>query len=426
MTAIAALILTLAVDPPGPTMIVFPPFGHCMGIYRAGTEQLAVLLGGLVRFSDPQGLACVKLDEWNSPGQGDDDELAVYGVNSGTGQIIYNASMYTLGLYGSEGSADDELMSPHGIAADKEGRVIVADTGNSRVVVLRRDGARLRPAGTIEGGLEEPWGVALGSDGRIWVTDRGRGLLLCYENPGDAVPSTLALDSPRGVAAYGGGRWDFYREDEFQAVVTGDGSSLAVVRGGEVSATVTTESCGGSFFNYPVIDYFGNVLVSDSIACRIHKFDRNLNYICSFGEPGTGDTQLDAPTGLAIWRRYGQVFVAEKEGARYFWVGSDFTGVEFEPSGHGFSFSATLSEPSNVTASVLDPEGGTAHAFDGWRSEDRTVSLEWDGILDSGSPAPPGLYRLRVVIEPTYSSRGYFEKTWEESFDIGQGGPESN
>ncbi len=69
-----------------------------MGIYRAGQEQLNMLLGGMISFDDPQGLAAVLPDEWDTPDPGDDDELAVYGINSGSGHIIYNASHVHPGL----------------------------------------------------------------------------------------------------------------------------------------------------------------------------------------------------------------------------------------------------------------------------------------------------------------------------------------
>ena len=70
--ALLMIVTGYFVDPPVTTTLVYPPFGHCMGIYRAGTEQLSMLLGGLVRFDNTQGLACVKLDDWDDAGSGDD------------------------------------------------------------------------------------------------------------------------------------------------------------------------------------------------------------------------------------------------------------------------------------------------------------------------------------------------------------------
>jgi len=418
----AALVLgSYSVEPDGPTTLVHPPFGHCMGICRAGTEQLAMLLGGLVRFDDPQGLACVKLQEWDAPGVGDDDELAVYGVNSGTGHIIYNATMYTLGLYGGTGSGDDELRAPHGIAADPEGRVVVADTGNSRVVILHRSGPRMVPTGFITAGLAEPWGVALDSGGSIWVTDRALGELLRFDSADDPEPDAVPLEAPRGVAAYGGGRYDFYRNEPFLAVVTRDGAGLVRVEDGEVTAEVTPSDCGGQSFDYPVIDYYGNVWVTDSAACEIHKFDRNLAYITSFGGPGSGDFQFDSPTGLAIWRRYGQVFVAERAGAKYFWLGTDFLSPEMTALERGFRFVCGLTEQSNVEAEILGQDGSIAVDLGGGRNLERLIDITWNGDGPGGEPLPQGSYTLMVTIEPTYSSRGYFTKVLRQEFDIPAG-----
>jgi hypothetical protein len=47
-------------------------------------------------------LAAAKLESWDNPKtKKDDDEVIVYGVNSGQHEIIYNTSMYSLALFGS-------------------------------------------------------------------------------------------------------------------------------------------------------------------------------------------------------------------------------------------------------------------------------------------------------------------------------------
>lgn len=244
MTLLLMALLAFTVEPDHPSTLVYPPYGHCMGIYRAGPEQLNMLLGGMVRFNDPQGMAAVKLAEWDAPEAGDDDELAVYGVNSRAGQILYNASMYTLGYYDGGGSPEDRLSAPHGIAATIAGEIYVADTGNGRVAVLSRRGARIKPTSYITG-LDEPWGVA--ADGRaIWVTDRAGGALYRYASTSDANPQVIALNRPRGVAATGNERWTS-GHTAFQAVVVDDGMALVRVENGRVVQRVTPSDCGGSF-----------------------------------------------------------------------------------------------------------------------------------------------------------------------------------
>ena len=414
---ILMLVTGYFVDPPVPTTLVYPPFGHCMGIYRAGTEQLSMLLGGLVRFDNTQGLACVKLDDWDDAGSGDDDELAVYGVNSGSGHIIYNANMYTLGLYGGNGSGPDELLLPHGIAADPSGLVLVADTGNRRVVILRRSGSRLIREGVLHGDFQEPWDVALDGIGSIYITDRAGDRLYIYSSITDSLPEIVEIDSPTGVDVVRDDRW-FNNEDEFIVVITDDASSIVKLTEGEIVATASLSDCNGSFFNYPSIDFWGNVWVTDSISCCVHKFTDSMDYICSFGSEGSGDREFYSPTGLTIWKRFGQVFIGEREGARYFWIGADFINVSIEPTGRGLQVDGTLTEYALVEAMIFDDEGEPVFRLAEGRYPEGSFHAEWEGITARGIQVPGGDYSIELIIQPLYSSKGYFSKTFTEDFTM--------
>ncbi len=416
LTLLPAVMLSFTAVPNEHTTMVYPPYGHCMGIYRAGQEQLSMLLGGMLVFDDPQGMAAVLPDEWDTSDPGDDDELAVYGVNSGTGHIIYNASMYTLGYYGGTGSGDAQLSSPHGIAATTGGTVYVADTGNGRVAVLKRRGQRITPDGFITG-FSEPWDVAL--DGRyIWVTDRAAGTLSRYSSPEDASPLVIQLDSPRGVAATGYGEYT-NGHDPCQVVITGDGTALTRIMDGEAVRTVDLSSCGGGSFNYVELDYHGNAWVTDSVSCVIHKFDPSLNYLDSWGRGrGDADDQFMNPTGIAIWDRFGQIFIAESSGARYFWVGTDIRNPSFSSDGTGCTVSGTLTETATMIVNVMKPDGTLARNIYAGRRSPGYFELDWNGrtLQDRGLPA--GEYTLEMNLEPVYSSRTYFEKNWTRIFQM--------
>jgi len=66
------------------------------------------------------------------------------------------------------------LWGPRGIAVDSQGRVLVADTGNKRIVVYDQEGNYLTEFGSggfDPGQFDEPVDVAVGSDGVAYVTD---------------------------------------------------------------------------------------------------------------------------------------------------------------------------------------------------------------------------------------------------------------
>jgi iron(III) transport system ATP-binding protein len=69
-------------------------------------------------------------------GGSDDDLFAIeYGGNRVTRLDLHGN---TLGVYGSTGHGVGEFSTPWGLAVDSDGRIVVADTGNRRLVELQR------------------------------------------------------------------------------------------------------------------------------------------------------------------------------------------------------------------------------------------------------------------------------------------------
>jgi DNA-binding beta-propeller fold protein YncE len=76
--------------------------------------------------------------------------------------------------FGSTGSGDGELNRPAGIAVEKNGNVIVVDSGNSRLQVFSPEGkllAQCGKAGSGDGEFNQPWGITTDKDGNIYVAD---------------------------------------------------------------------------------------------------------------------------------------------------------------------------------------------------------------------------------------------------------------
>lgn len=438
-----------------PTTLVFPPFLHSYGIRKATRFHLLLFTQNRVKFKDPQGLAVVRLTCWDdTTTTNDEDEVTVYGVNSGQDCIIYNTSMKSIGIYGLDEAGIEQLNQPRGIAANEKGDVYVADTGNHRIVKLFNPGhdlifqTSIGEKGSGAGQFNEPRGVALDSQGILYVADSGNNRVQVFNAElqwthqwGETGPSAGELSFPDGIAVVDKNeRWNYYRE-EFVVIIdlnhariqqfTPQGWYLRAISGSEFGHPACDLA-------YIALDYYNNIYVTDTKNHCVHKFDHQLNYLTSYGRYGTGDKEFIEPRGITLYRRFGQIFVAEKWGAQYYWIGTDCFdfAVKIHSPRNMFQFNYFLTEPSFITTDILDSERRLVTRL--WTKQFRRSGEQndyWGGqvlavddsvlIKEQYKPSPlfekvklipPGKYLVRYRIEPTYSSYHYFEKIVTREF----------
>ncbi len=412
----------------GGTTLITPPWNHCLGLHKVTQFHLDLYSGYSVEFGDPQGLFCTKLQSEDDPGnERDDDELTVFGLDGGTNLLIYNKGLTTIGIIGGEGSGQLQFRNPYSLSGDAMGNLYVADTGNNRIVHLRHLASReLVYAGELNGmdgyELDRPTGVAF-SGGMVYVADSGNDRIAVFGADGrlqaSFAPQTdeVRLFRPLSLAAVTeGDEWLYYR-DYFIAVVDSLGQRIwKLSPEGDVLGIIRYHLPEGGF-GHLAVDYYGNIYATDPRHGCIHKFNRHLDYIMAFGESGTLHNQFDEPRGITIYRRFGQVFVSERAGAQYYWIGTDIIrfsakNLTIYPSEGrlGIDVSFLLTEHSFVSLHLEDEQGN------------ERVRILDDYLL------PAGLFerhlelpctelellancklRLVIVAKPTYSSRAYLE-----------------
>ncbi|MCU0644287.1 MAG: NHL repeat-containing protein [bacterium] len=444
-----------AQDRSNPTTFVFPTFLHTYGIRKATRFHLLLFTQNKTKFDDPQGLAVTRLLSWeDSTTTTDDDEVTVYGVNSGENNIIFNKTMKSIGIYGLTETGEQRLNRPQGIAANSTGEVYIADTGNHRIVKLLNPGhdlifqSSLGEQGAEPGQFNEPFGVALDSKGILYVTDTNNHRiqllnsdLLFLEQWGEPGQAKGKLNFPTAIAATDKNQeWTFYKQD-FVVIIDlnhsrlqqfhPDGKFLRSIKGAEFGYS----DCQ---LSHLAMDYYDNIYVTDTKNHCVHKFDRHLKYLTSFGAYGSGDNEFIEPRGITIYRRFGQVFIAEKWGAQYYWIGADcfdFKATKLADR-ELFKFTYFLTEPSFVTTDILDEKNrlvtrlwtrqfhASGEQQDFWSGGVWSVAdsvflkekIEPSPHYQKGKMLAPGKYIVKYRIEPTYSSYRYFEKIIKQKF----------
>lgn len=345
----------------------------------------------------------------------DDDEVTVIGVNAGRGELIYNPTLVSLARFGAADMPAPPLHDPVGVALDRAGLVAVGDRGNDRVVLLRFDArTRLRYAGEVTAGadggaMSRPAGVAM-TLGRLFVADTGNDRIVVVDTAsGRAVRDINGVDAPFDVDA-GGGLEESFGGLAFLAVTCESGARLTRIdlRGpGRRSVGYRESTGGGGKFDYAAIDYHGNVFVTDAVEGCVYKFTPDLQLLDRF-ECGADAGELGEPRGIAIHRRLGQVFIAERSGVSYYWVGTDIGGLSARVTAPGptptLEIRFVLTERSDVTLLLADGDGGVVDTLAaGLRISAGPARFTY--AVDPPCPIATCTYRVVAEARATYAAR---------------------
>jgi hypothetical protein len=423
-----------------PTTLVYPSFWHTpFGIHRGTPVHLKLFLGNRTYFDNPQGLACTKLllDYGKINKDKDDWQLTVYGVNSGRGEIIYNPSMHSLGVFGEKGSDDGQLLEPIGIACNEYGDVYVADTGNNRIARFFNNGRKVAfirnigGSGSEPGQFNRPSYIALDSTGRIFVSDTDNNRVQLFSKSGGYLASIgqeRGISRPQGICVSDDG--ERYSAYKVNCVYLIDGNNDRVQKfdfhGNLMQAIRVNEVMEKKVFLTTISqDFYGNIYMVDNLNSKVYKFSPDLRFIAEFGSYGTGDYGFENPTGITIYKHYGQVFVSDRESAQYLWIGSDAKDLKVSHMKNGttdhLQFDFFLTERAYVCIQII-PHGDNIKPVEVCAKTGLEMgknSIGWDvpeaykAVLKEGST-----YGVNLRIMSTYSSYPHIEKVIKSSVSI--------
>jgi len=135
-----------------------------------------------------------------------------YGVDpEGKGHVIYKFSpegelLMTLGRLGVAGQGQDTFNKPSAILQAPDGSLFVADGhdagGNNRIVKLTADGRFIKAWGATggdHGEFRDPHALAMDSQGRLFVADRGNSRIQLFDQEGEHLATWTQFGRPSGL-----------------------------------------------------------------------------------------------------------------------------------------------------------------------------------------------------------------------------------
>lgn len=252
------------------------------------------------------------------------------------------------------------LATPSGIAFDKSGNLIVADSSSHTIKLLNSKGEISTIAG-VDGrsGLANgdagtalfnaPIGVAVGSDDKIYVADTYNDLIRVIEN---GKVSTLA-GSVRGIANGNGGNAKFDTptglaiwHDKLLVADTGNSRIRVIESNGDVATLAGSGEVGltdglllSASFVQPTaitVDRYGSVFVADGNAIRMIAGDV-FPFVSTISNSGRGlldgeikRSRFNRPSGLAF-DDVGNLLIADSENRVVRQLSPDDNGPNITP-----------------------------------------------------------------------------------------------
>jgi DNA-binding beta-propeller fold protein YncE len=188
---------------------------------------------------------------------------------------------------------EGEVSAPHDVAFDAQDRLLVADTGNSRIAIYQVNGGEGRLAGELRGAIRRPEGVAVHPNGRVYATGASSDNVEAFED-GRSLGELGGFSAPHDVAvAPDGELWVADASNDRLVVVSPDLAVLGTVEGADY---------GFDGPRYLDFDAAGRLYVADKYAHQIKVLapDASLIFTLGSGRGELGPGEFDRPEGVAI------------------------------------------------------------------------------------------------------------------------------
>jgi len=272
---------------------------------------------------DPDALNCCSADGECDDGRAGTADLC----DLASGMCINQAEAVQvefLFAFGAKGTGEGELTSPKDIHVMSDDRILVADSGNNRVLMLEATTSTMAVLSEASGkALKAPGCVYEAPDGRIFVCDTGNDRILVLDQEGNVQDEWPPADS--GAEVFLSPTDVTVHEDGTVFVADGPGkefdSGNRIIRlnaKGQVTKMQGKTGEADGNFDRPAglgLAADGNLYIADQANNRVQILSTALEFQARFGEEGGDPGMLKGPSDLALTDD-GRVLVADNGNQR--------------------------------------------------------------------------------------------------------------
>ena len=157
------------------SMMAVTDKASCCAYIHAGSGVVQELLRITNADQNIPNMSCPQYITYSQSGDvliSDFDSHCVYAFNE-SGELLWT--------FGNSTTEDQALGHPAGICTDRQGNILVADTGNCRVIALTPEGKFKDFVLTWEDGIAEPQAIATTKKGELIVTEGSTGVVKIFK-----------------------------------------------------------------------------------------------------------------------------------------------------------------------------------------------------------------------------------------------------
>jgi len=264
------------------------------------------------------------LFKWGSQGSGNGQFQTAFGVATDPAGNVYVADTFnnriqkftSTGSYvtqwGTFGAANGQFNNPIGIATDGSGNVYVADTGNNRIQKFTSVGGFITKwgsGGSGSGQFNQPYKLTADAAGNVYVSDTFNGRVQKFTSAGAYITQwgsfgtgTGQFQDPLGIAT-----------DSYGNVYVADRDNLRIEKFTLTGAFIAQWNAADIYDL--AIDALGDLFAVGRDFNVIQEFTQNGALLAQWGTVGTGDGQVQFPTGIAT-DASGNLYLSDKDNYR--------------------------------------------------------------------------------------------------------------